>query len=58
VIRRHGLLQGNWCLNPEEVLSPGQADEIERVYRDYPHLNDDVFVKEHLVDWVEEAINK
>ena len=52
VLRRQGLLAGRWCLNPDEDLSPGQADEIDRVYRAYPHLNDDAFVREHLDDWL------
>lgn len=52
VLRRQGLLKGNWCLNPLEELSEGQKEEIERVYLDYPHLNDDAFVKEHLSDWL------
>jgi dihydrodipicolinate synthase/N-acetylneuraminate lyase len=47
-MRRQGLLKGIWCLNPNEVLSPGQSGEIDRIYRDYPHLHDDVFVKEFL----------
>lgn len=53
VLRRQGLLEGTWCLNPHETLSPGQAEEIERMYRDYPHLNDDEFVKRHLVEWLD-----
>jgi dihydrodipicolinate synthase/N-acetylneuraminate lyase len=52
VLRRQGLLAGRWCLNPDEDLSPGQAEEIERVYRAYPHLNDDAFVQEHLDEWL------
>jgi dihydrodipicolinate synthase/N-acetylneuraminate lyase len=52
VLRRQGLLPGIWCLDPEETLSPGQADEIDRVYRDYPDLNDDAFVREHLDRWL------
>lgn len=54
VLRRQGLLEGIWCLNPNETLSPGQSEEIDRVYRDYPHLNDDDFVKEHLEKWLAE----
>ncbi|MCK6259085.1 dihydrodipicolinate synthase family protein [Fictibacillus sp. KIGAM418] len=46
VLARQGLLQGNWCLLEQEKLSPGQSAEIDRVYRDYPHLNDDAFVKQ------------
>ena len=52
VLRRQGLLQGTWCLNPKEVLSPGQAQEIDRVYSAYPHLNDDEFVRTHLDEWL------
>lgn len=53
VLRRQGLMKGVWCLNPHETLSPGQAEEIDRVYRDYPELNDDVFVREHLAAWMD-----
>jgi hypothetical protein len=52
VLRRQGLLEGLWCLDPEEGLSPGQLAEIERVYAAYPHLNDDAFVAEHLHEWL------
>jgi dihydrodipicolinate synthase/N-acetylneuraminate lyase len=52
VLRRQGLLDGIWCLDPEESLSPGQAEEIERVYRTYPHLNDDDFVREGRDAWL------
>lgn len=55
VLRRQGLLEGRWCLNPEEVLSPGQMEEIDRVYRDYPHLHDDEFVKENLDRWLSKS---
>ena len=48
VLSRQGLLQGNWCLTNHEVLSPGQAAEIDRVYATYPKLNDDVFVQDFL----------
>lgn len=54
VLRRQGLMEGIWCLDPEETLSPGQAEEIERVYKMYPHLNDDEFVKENLQKWLED----
>ncbi|MBS4071846.1 MAG: dihydrodipicolinate synthase family protein [Algoriphagus sp.] len=47
-LRRQGLLKGTWCLNPQEVMSPGQSEEIDRVYRDYPELHDDAFVKQFL----------
>ena len=52
ILRRQGLLEGRWCLNPQEELSPGQMEEIERVCKAYPHLQDDSFVKEHLDDWL------
>ncbi|WP_300600605.1 dihydrodipicolinate synthase family protein [Niabella sp.] len=48
VLRRQGLLKGTWCLNPNEVLSPGQSDEITRVTEAYPELIDDDFVKSFL----------
>jgi len=52
VLRRQGLLAGIWCLDPTLTLSPGQAEEIERVYRAYPHLSDDAFVAEHRDRWL------
>ena len=52
VLRRQGLLAGRWCLNPAEDLSPGQMEEIDRVYSAYPHLNDDDFVSRHLDAWL------
>jgi len=52
VLRRQGLLEGRWCLNPSEDLSPGQMQEIDRVYRAYPHLNDDEFVRQNLDGWL------
>lgn len=48
VLRRQGLLEGRWCLNPREELSPGQMEEIDRVCNAYPHLIDDAFVRELL----------
>jgi dihydrodipicolinate synthase/N-acetylneuraminate lyase len=52
VLRRQGLLESTICLDPLEMLSPGQAEEIDRVYRAYPHLADDDFVAEHLHEWL------
>lgn len=52
VLRRQGLLEGIWCLNPNETLSPGQSEEIDRVYRAYPELNDDDFVHEGREAWL------
>ncbi len=48
VLRRQGFLEGRWCLNPNEELSPGQMEEIDRVCKAYPHLIDDAFVGELL----------
>jgi len=50
VLRRQGLMEGIWCLNPNEVLSAGQKEEIDRVYTDYPTLNDDEFVQSFLTN--------
>lgn len=52
ILRRHGLLRGVWCLDPLEMLSPGQAEEIDRVCRDYPELSDDEFVAANLERWL------
>ncbi len=52
VLRRQGLLEGTWCLDPEEKLSPGQKEEIERVCLAYPHLMDDDFVKTNLEEFL------
>ncbi|NJA56853.1 dihydrodipicolinate synthase family protein [Streptomyces sp. NEAU-H3] len=52
VLRRQGLLAGTWCLDVDEGLSPGQAEEIARVAKAYPWLTDDAFVAEHLDDWL------
>jgi dihydrodipicolinate synthase/N-acetylneuraminate lyase len=52
VLRRQGLLENNFVLDPEVTLSPGQPAEIERVYRAYPGLNDDEFVRENLSTWL------
>ena len=52
VLRRQGLMEGTWCLDPDEQLSPGQADEITRVAKAYPNLVDDDFVATHLDEWL------
>ena len=52
VLRRQGLLEGIWCLDPGEGLSPGQWAELDRVRNDYPHLIDDDFVAEHRERWL------
>jgi Dihydrodipicolinate synthetase family len=52
VLRRQGLLEGAWCLDPEERLSPGQAEAIDRVCAAWPELNDDAFVRANLDRWL------
>ncbi|KAB2868696.1 MAG: dihydrodipicolinate synthase family protein [Burkholderiaceae bacterium] len=52
VLRRQGLFEGIWCLDPAEGLSPGQADELTRVHAAHPELHDDDFVREHLARWL------
>jgi len=52
ILRRQGLLEGIWCLDPNETLGPGQQQEIDRVYAGYPHLNDDAFVRANLHRWL------
>ena len=52
VLRRQGLLEGTWCLDPEEGLSPGQRQEIDRVCAQHADLSDDAFVAAHLQRWM------
>lgn len=52
VLRRQGLLENNYCLDDSETLSPGQAEEIDRVTADYRHLQDDSWVAERLDHWL------
>ena len=52
VLRRQGLLEGLWTLREDEVLSPGQREEIDRIYKAYPHLHDDDFVAANLHKWL------
>ncbi|MBK8036901.1 MAG: dihydrodipicolinate synthase family protein [Verrucomicrobiaceae bacterium] len=52
ILRRQGLLEGLWCLDEHETLSPGQLAEIDRVCAAYPHLSDDEFVSEHRDEWL------
>jgi len=52
VLRRQGLLEGLWCLDANETLSPGQKEEIDRVYAAYPEFADDAFVKANLEKWL------
>jgi len=52
VLRRQGLVETAHCLNPDEVLSRGQAEELTRVSAAYPELIDDSFVTQHLNHWL------
>lgn len=52
VLRRQGLLEGTWCLDPDEKLSAGQTEEIDRVYREHEDLSDDAFVRANLGRWL------
>jgi len=52
ILRRQGLLQGIWCLDPNEGLSPGQREQIDRVCREHADLSDDAFVAAHLERWL------
>jgi hypothetical protein len=52
VLRRQGLLNGIWCLDPTETLSPGQAEAIDRVSAAWPELTDDDFVADNLARWL------
>lgn len=52
VLRRQGLLDGIWCLDPNEGLSTGQAEDIERVYAAHADLCDDAFVRANLDRWL------
>ncbi len=52
VLKRQGLLKEINTLDPDERLSPGQAERIDHIICDYPHLTDDDFVKENLHEWL------
>jgi len=52
VLTRQGLMRGTWCLDESEQLSPGQREEIDRVYAAYPELNDDAFIAAHRDEWL------
>ena len=54
VLRRQGLLEGRWCLDPNEDLSPGQSEELDRICSTYSELcsPDDTFIREHLDSWL------
>jgi dihydrodipicolinate synthase/N-acetylneuraminate lyase len=52
VLRRQGLLEGIWCLDPQEGLSPGQAQEIDRVLSEHADLSDDAFIAANVDRWL------
>jgi hypothetical protein len=52
ILRRQGLMEGLWCLDPAEGLSPGQIEEIDRVYNEHADLSDDDFVAANLARWL------
>jgi hypothetical protein len=54
ILRRQGLLEGRWCLDPNEDLSPGQSEELDRICSTYPELcvPDDTFIRENLDAWL------
>jgi len=52
ILRRQGLLEGIWCLDPAEGLSPGQIEEIDRVCNEHADLSDDDFVATNLQKWL------
>jgi len=51
ILKRQGLIASTRTLAGDR-LSPGQAGEIDRVSRAYPHLTDDEFVSEHIEKWL------
>lgn len=54
VLRRQGLAEYNHCLDPEEILSPGQSAEIDRIYKQFPEWTDDDFVQSNLSRWMKD----
>ncbi|MEO6054010.1 MAG: dihydrodipicolinate synthase family protein [Chthoniobacterales bacterium] len=54
LLRRQGLLETNYCLNPKETLSSGQAEELDRICDAYPWLLDDEFVRQNLDAWLKD----
>ena len=52
VLRRVGLAPSNACLDADEKLSLGQAEDLDRVIQSYPKFVDDEFVRENLAKWL------
>jgi len=51
VLCRQGLMSHIGTLDPADRLSPGQADQIDHIVRQYPHLTDDEFVQANRDIW-------
>ncbi len=51
ILFRQGLMKNTLCLDPNEKMSPGQAEEITRVIKSYPELIDDDFIAANINDW-------
>ncbi|MBL8815391.1 MAG: dihydrodipicolinate synthase family protein [Planctomyces sp.] len=52
VLHQQRLVPSVNCLDPQESLSPGQAQEIDRIIRCYPELTDIEFVEQHRDQWL------
>jgi len=52
VLKRQGFVSDIRTIDIQECLSPGQAERIDQVMRDFPHLTDDDFVEQHLDRWL------
>ncbi|MCB1125606.1 MAG: dihydrodipicolinate synthase family protein, partial [Verrucomicrobiae bacterium] len=52
VLSEQGLLAGTRCLDPHEVMSPGQPEAIAHIRNAYPWMLDDAFVAAHLDEWL------
>lgn len=53
MLRRSGFVEEVRVLDPSEGLSPGQVEEIDRIYKMYPHLRDDKFMRRYIDMWVD-----
>ena len=51
-LRRQGLLEGTWCLDPDEAMGPGQEARLDRLLSEHPELTDDAFVAANLDRWL------
>lgn len=53
ILRRQGLLDGIWCLDPAEGLGRGQSQALDRVIADNPDLIDDAFIAANRDRWLD-----